>query len=162
MSYFAAALATHPPLPPQPIDNGIDWRGREFPVWSLPVSWLPFRNSSGVYIYAFLIVNEYYCVYVGESGRFGYRILEHQKHNHLIHGSSSHILFLQVDDESVRQAIEEELISYYNPPLNILHRTGPAPTKITSLVPDLWGELRRLSGGRLFLYGKAPSGRIEN
>ena len=114
--------------------NTCKWGGYDFEFWKLQI----LDSFSGVYIYTRLVDNTHYLVYVGKSEDVGQRMQEHNRDDPLIWDSSDHIHGVKVDEKRLREQIECELIASYNPPLNILHRTGPAAPEITRIIPDRW------------------------
>ncbi len=137
MSGLFAVPPTYQPPPSQPLGT-CAWDGRIFNTWPLSQ---PLNNFSGVYIYGRMINGNHYAVYVGQSDDVSRRIREHQQDDPQIALSSHHLHCLTVNDgERIRTQIEQRLIGTYNPPLNIVHRTGPAAREITAIVPDRWSS----------------------
>ena len=120
-------------MPTKPL-NTCNWGGRTFNVWPL---YQPLRDFSGVYIFTRDVNFFYYPIYIGQSHEVGSRIQAHLRDDHQIATYSNCVHCLTTNSASDRLQIERNLIAFYNPPLNVAHRTRSAGNL---MAPDRWNH----------------------
>lgn len=110
--------------------NTVNWPGlsgtsHSFQSYPVDSSW----NSVGaVYIFAKIENNSWVPVYIGKTNDLANRHADHEREAAAKIMGAWHLHVKVVTTEAERSLIEQDLIAGWNPPLNVQHRTKPAPT----------------------------------
>ena len=105
----------------------VRWLTYDFNVYPPKTKW---NEVGGIYIFCgFNKNNEWVAIYIGETGEgptgnFRSRMSGHEKCEKAKSLGATHIHALMEEDKDLRKAMEEQLIAYYEPPLNKEHRNG--------------------------------------
>lgn len=95
----------------------ITWSTHEFRVYKPDVNW---SEASGVYIFSMRNDNgRWVALYIGQADSFKKRFSNHEKWDGALRRGMTHVHAKSVGKQSDRDAIEEELIKKYKPPMNI-------------------------------------------
>ena len=91
------------------------WSGHQFGVYPPNSSWF---SASGIYIFAGVENQRWRPLYIGQASSFQQRFSNHEKWNTALKNGMTHVHALGVGKQSDRDAIEKQLISIHQPPLN--------------------------------------------
>lgn len=82
-------------------------------------------GTNAVYMFCRFQSSTYFLLYIGRAENLVTRLTEHERISEAILQGASHLLVCMPDYTTQINFIEAErrLIAYYNPPLNIQHRT---------------------------------------
>lgn len=91
------------------------WSGHQFGVYSPTSNW---SSASGIYIFARLENQGWRALYIGQALSFQQRFSNHEKWSAALKNGMTHVHALGVGKQLDRDAIEKQLISIHQPPLN--------------------------------------------
>ena len=101
--------------------EAVDWKGHEFGVYD--ISNTIWRDVPGVYIFAGQQQDgSWRAVYIGQAESLASRLPGHERADSAVLQGATAVHALRIDDDPERDALEEELIAEFQPPMNVQHR----------------------------------------
>lgn len=97
----------------------VTWLTHEFTVYPWNTTW---NDVGGVYIFSYLLSNQWKAVYIGMADSFLNRLSSHDRDQEAKRLGATHVHAMVVQQEASRLAIEKQLIAACQPPLNTHHK----------------------------------------
>ena len=91
----------------------------EFDIYTPGVNW---NSSGGLYIFTYSDGKHWQPLYIGQAEDFSDRFSDHERWDEAVALGATHVHAVTVEQEAIRDSLEQKLISYQQPPLNIQHR----------------------------------------
>lgn len=120
-------------IAPQPVARA-NWGDYAFDCWKLPVTLPEFK---GVYIFARVIGQATYPLYIWQAPHVGKRIIQDQQAKPILATTAHYIYCRRVEKMAERREMVIALIGRFNPPQNVKYRTRPAGKVVAEAVRDL-------------------------
>ena len=97
----------------------VTWSGHEFTVSQHYTDW---PSVSGLYVFARQDPEGWIALYIGEAESFHTRLPTHERWQEAQQLGATHVHVKTEPEAAERQALEEQLIQLYQPPLNVKHK----------------------------------------
>jgi len=98
-----------------PLGNG---KHLEFTLYGSNTNW---KDTSGLYVFAYMDGNHWHAVYVGQTDNFSSRLPNHDRLDEATRKGATHIHAIVIPLQSNRNAWEKMLIHNLKPALNTQH-----------------------------------------
>ncbi|WP_459992008.1 GIY-YIG nuclease family protein [Methylosoma difficile] len=94
-----------------------NWLNHEFNIYPKDSKW---NDASGIYIFTYLnkSTGKWVPLYIGQASSFSERFSNHVQWDKAVSLGMAHIHAKNIGKQEERDAIEQELISAFQPPLN--------------------------------------------
>lgn len=107
----------------------IDWpgsSGAKYRFWFIDLSLKSLVRQSGIYMFVRQSNrerNQWVPVYIGVADDLVNRLTGHERWEEAKRHGATHVMAQGQADQTAREKAEQDLIGYWNPPLNTHHRT---------------------------------------
>ena len=105
------------------MSNTVTWLNHAFGVYQKPSTW---GTAAGVYIFCGITPqNQWRPYYIGQADQFSDRLPSHERWAEAVRLGATHVHAMVVQQAAMRDTIEQQLISAYQPTLNAHHKAMP-------------------------------------